>query len=1418
MADDQTEAFKKDTRPPVDISREKALYLVAYAHLDTQWRWAYPQVIREFIGDTLHRNFALIEKYPNYIFNFSGSRRYEMMKEYYPAEYEKLKGVIAGGQWFPCGSSVDEGDAVVPSLESMVRHVLYGNRYFQREFGVSSHEFMLPDCFGFPASLPSVLAHCGIKGFSTQKLTWGSANGIPFKVGTWTGPDGASILAALDPGSYTGSLNEDLSQNATWQERNQKTGEASGAFVDYHYYGTGDKGGAPTEKSVQWAERSVAGKGPLRVMSSKADAMFDQITPGQKAKLPNYKGELLLTNHSAGSITSQAYMKRWNRKSELLADAAERASVTACWLGGLPYPAKKLYDAWDLVLGSQMHDMLPGTSLPKAYEFCWNDFILAQNQFAAVETEAAAAVVSALDTRAKGVSVVVYNPLSIQRDDVVEADVTFPETAPQAVRVLGPDGKDTPAQVDHRNGATAHIVFLAHVPAVGFACYDVQTCSGESASALKVCEPARSLENARYRVTVNEAGDIASIFDKITSKELLAAPARLSFQYENPKQYPAWNMDWEDRAKPSRAYVDGPSTVRIVENGPARVALEIDRMAQGSRFVQQIRLAAGEAGDLVEVVNKIDWMTRESSLKASFPLAVSNTAATYSDKIGTVSRGNNEPKRFEVPQQSWFDLTDNSGRYGVAILNDSKFGSDKSDDRTVRLTLLYTPGTQGKYEDQGCQDFGRHDITYAIAGHTGDWKQSGVPWLGARVNQRLVAFSANAHPGKLGKAFGFLKVDGQQVEVVAIKKAEDNGDIVIRLRELTGGTAKGIRLSFASKIVEAREVDGQEHAIGAALSLQDGELVADFPGYGVRAFALKLALGEAKTAAPISRPVQLAYDLDALSGDANRAGGAFDSEGRTYPAEQMPAEIASEGISFKMGSVKEDKKNAVVCRGQSVQLPSGGFDRVYLLAAAVDGDTFGTVALGGAKLRWSVQNWSGYIGQWDTRLWKGVVPELAFNWNNDLEGVTPGFTKRDTVAWYASHRHHPTLGNEYYQYCYLFKYGFDLPAGATAITLPDNEKIRVFAITAAKAGHDDVDALQPLYDTLADHVASAPYFTPATGKFNDITRVRIACLYGKTGGLHFTRDGSEPTAASTVYSEPLILDRPATIKARMILPDGKLGPVTAANYEVNDVIAPVVTSVQSMVSATQVCVEFSEPVTAASAESTVNYQFEPRTPVTAAKLSPDGRCVKLGLTEAVGSGAALTVRGVSDRSPGANRIVEKSIPVMAIKQVFTLAAMDCDGKSSKRLKVAGLPRQATDAWTMNLFVRTGEQPENRTIIAGFGTPKDHAGKGRFLSKFANGIHYWSASRDGETTTPLDLNRWQMLSAVYDGSHLTIFKNAELIGEKTIDLVSDESEVHIAPIDPWDKMRRFKGSIRDFTIWGRAISAEDLRELLKGMPK
>jgi alpha-mannosidase len=1149
---------EKKAATSADLSKQPTLYVVGYAHLDTQWRWDYPTTIRDHITKTMRVNFDLIEKYPHYVFNFSGARRYLMMKEYYPAEYEKVKACIAAGRWFPSGSSFDENDVNSPSGESIVRQLLYGTQFFRREFGKTSAEYMLPDCFGFPASLPSILAHCGIKGFSTQKLSssWQPAphvggpdspektpEGIPFNVGIWEGPDDKFVLAALNPGSYGGQITYDLSKTppsppkpnpdeppapqqqrrfrplVDWPARIALNGQVTGIFADYMYYGTGDTGGAAQESSVKLLEAIVTkgkiaqpnpfawrgrrgpsqeaqsqspqgqspappageitvGDGPVRVISATSEQMFLDIKPDEISRFPSYKGDLELINHSAGSITSQTYMKRWNRMNEVLADDAERASVAAAWLGGRPYPLERLNNAWALVMANQMHDIIPGTSIPKAYEYSWNDEVLAANQFAGVLTSAAAAVTSVMDTRTKGAAVVVYNPLNIAREDVVEAAVGFPGGMPKAVRVLDPDGVDVPAQLtaDHR------VVFVAKVPSVGFAVYDVRPADAPAASTLTLTES--SLENARYSVKLDRNGDVASIFDKTLGKELLSGPARLEIKTDNPKNWPAWNMDYDQQIAAPRAYVGGPVKVRILENGPARVALAIERRAEGSTFVQTIRLSAGDAGNRLEFGMAMDWMTQEAHLKAVFPLTASNRIATYNWDVGTIERPTDFDRQFEVASHQWVDLTDRTGTFGATVLTDCKNASDKPTDNTLRLTLVRTPGVQGGYPDQGTLDLGHHEFLYGISGHEGDYREGQTDWQGFRLNQPLVAFESAKHDGALGRTFSFMGVSNGRVRVLALKKAEQSDEVVIRLVEMDGKPAPGLRITFAAPIVAAREISGTETPV-ADVPMTNGELVTDMPAFGIRSFALELGAAPVTASVPRSRSIPLAYDLAVATTDGAKAAIGFDPSGRTLAAEMLPPEVAVGGVEFVLGP--SQGPNAVVGRGQTITLPTGKFTRLYLLAAA-DGDQKAVFKVDGKPVELVIQDWGGYIGQWDNRIWNvrqepvpapagpqgaparsgqtaGAPPQPRMRTVQDYAGLVPGFIKPAPVAWFSSHRHLADGSNDFYMYSYLFVYSIDLPGDAKTLRLPNNEKVRIMAVTLTDEAWPVVPA-QPLFDTL----------------------------------------------------------------------------------------------------------------------------------------------------------------------------------------------------------------------------------------------------------------------------------------------------------------------------------------------------------------
>ena len=674
------------------------------------------------------------------------------------------------------------------------------------------------------------------------------------------------MTAALNGGPYDSKITSDLTNDPKWVNRVQKDGDTTGVYADFRYFGTGDRGGAPAEDSVKWLEASLGGKGPLRIISAPANRLFNDLTADEKTRLPAYQGELLLTGHSTGSLTSKAIVKRFNRENELLANAAESAGTMAHALGSAPYPADKLYRAWDLVLGSQMHDILPGTCIPRAYDFAWNDEVLALNQFAAVTESSSAAVAASLDTRVAphGIPIVVFNPLSIARQDVVEASVVLPTGNGADVTVFGADGHAVPTQVMARDGDCMTLLFLADAPPVGYAVYEARpTALAPAATALK--SSPHGIENERYRVTLDGNGNISSIYDKTAGKELLQSPAQLVFLHEKPEEWPAWNMDWADRQKPPVAVLAGPAEVSVVESGPVRVSLRVKRKGQNSTVVQFIRLAAGGAGNRVELATEVDWRSLEASLKASFPLSVANPLATYDAQLGTVQRPNDNPKQFEVPQHQWMDLTSSDGSYGVSILNDCKYGSDKPDDRTMRLTLLYSPGVYSSYQDQMTQDIGRHRMLYAIEGHPGDWRQGGTSWEAARLNQPLLAFTAPAHPGPLGKTFSLLTASTNQVQVVSVKKAEDSDEVVVRLRELSGRPASGVQLRCGLPVVGAREIDGQEMPLGTA-NVQNGVVSFDLSPYQLRAFALKTTpLPHAPVATVVSQPLTLPYDLDAVS-------------------------------------------------------------------------------------------------------------------------------------------------------------------------------------------------------------------------------------------------------------------------------------------------------------------------------------------------------------------------------------------------------------------------------------------------------------------------------------------------------------------------------------------------------------------------
>ncbi|MBM4104019.1 MAG: alpha-mannosidase [Planctomycetes bacterium] len=1079
----------KHTIEPVDPASfdltQPTLFIMPYSHLDDIWRWSYPQTIRDFLKNTLDENFAAFEKYPHFVFNWSGASRYAMMREYYPEKYEELKKWVAAGRWYPSGSSWVENDTLIPSTESIIRQVLLGRKYFYNEFGKESLEYMLPDCFGFAYSLPSVLSHCGLRGFSTQKLTWESANGIPFNIGRWVGPDGKWVIAALNAGDYAKSHHDVYATDEKILQRLKDNKEKTGLATDLYYMGGGDKnnadrGGSPQKVSLETLEKCYAAKGPVKVIAGPSDTMVRAITDEQVKNFPTWEKDLLLIKHSTGVLTSQSYLKKLNRDAELLADAAERAAVSASLITGAAYPADAMNHAWGLTLRNQFHDTLPGTSIPKAYEYAWNDGIVALNQFAGVYADAVGSLARSLNTDVKGVPLVIYNPLSINREDIVEALIPEELADAKAITAFNAQGQPLPTQLTTGWDGKRRVLFQAKLPPVGAAVYALREGTPPKVKDGHLAVSKNSLENNHYIVKIDKNGDIASIFDKQVGKELFEKPSQLEFIADFPDEKPAWRIYWKDIKQPARSVAGNPVYLRVVEKGPLRIAIEVVRENEGSKIAQRIRLSAGTDGSRVEVDNHLDWKSRGTLLKAAFHLTAANSNATYNLDMGTIQRGNSHEKQYEVPSHAWIDLTDSSKSYGVSLLTGSKYGSDKPDDNTLRLTLLHSPDTNewedetldcGKMREMRWQDWGRHEFKYAITGHKGDWRDSQIHWQAQRFEQRPAAFAVPRHKGDRGSSFSLLNINTQQVNVQAVKMAEYDSGVVVRLQELTGRPCTGTTLSAVLPIKSAEELDGAERPLGEKPAIEDGKLNMNFTPYELKTVLLTIPAVETQA---VTQPVALKYDTDIFSYNNNRedgyanlkdrkqgSTGSFDGKGGTFPAEMIGDTVQLGNVSFAIGPRKEGARNSVACRGQSIDLPAG--TAVLHLLAAADVDTDVVFRAGDTDLPLTIGGWSGYMGSWDNREFEGFVAELSYSLRNDLKRIAPAFIRNQRIAWCASHRHLPAA-DTLYEYGYLFAYRLEIPGGAASITLPNSPFVRIAAMSVGDEGH--AVALQSPFEDL----------------------------------------------------------------------------------------------------------------------------------------------------------------------------------------------------------------------------------------------------------------------------------------------------------------------------------------------------------------
>ena len=785
---------------------EGRLCLTGHAHIDLAWLWPLAETRRK-IRRTFSTVLMLMERYPDFTFNQSSAQAYAWIEEDDPALFARIKERVAEGRWEPTGGAWLESDCNVTGGEAFVRHLLYGQRAFEQWFGRRNRAAWLPDVFGFSAGIPQLLLGAGIDSFFTIKLNWNEANRFPYDLFRWEGIDGSAVTAHLflNPGhGYNGNI-VPRDTLGTWREFRGKTRHPETLLA----FGWGDGAGGPSEKMLENYARLRDFPALPRLRMGSVEELFAALP---REGIPTWVGELYLELHRA-TLTTQALVKKLNRESEHRLLEAEAFGAIATWQG-FDFPREEIETAWKLLLLNQFHDVLPGSSIKEVYEDTHRQLREVVETAIRVRDEALRHIGGSRAPDADGAGgkhVLVANAGLLYR----ELQVFLPGQEAIGVSVAG-----EPLVTQPTEGGQLVASEYTVVPGLGWAAL---TLGGEPLT--DAVEPVRAeminggavLENDHLRVEIGADGTIHRLIDRIVGdREALADRANQLWAYlDKPRAWDAWDID--ETYEESGEEVGGVERIEVIEAGPVRASVRVERAFRSSRIVQTYRLWMRSRR--LEIETEIDWHERQVLLRARFPLAIRSQQATYETMYGAVERPTHrnttwDAARFEVAAHRFAVLSEPG--YGVALLNDGKYGH-AAHGNVLSLSLLRSP----MYPDV-LADEGTHRFTYALLPHSGQWTECGVVAEAFELNSPLlVAPTMGAVPDG-----AFVQAGGVALALGSLKLAEEGDDLILRLYEPHG--ARGwVTLHISSPLAGVDRVNLlEEPAEGSPVTLEeDGTLV-----------------------------------------------------------------------------------------------------------------------------------------------------------------------------------------------------------------------------------------------------------------------------------------------------------------------------------------------------------------------------------------------------------------------------------------------------------------------------------------------------------------------------------------------------------------------------------------------------------------
>jgi alpha-mannosidase len=776
---------------------EPTVHLLCNSHLDPVWLWEWPEGAAEALS--LARTVCdLCEEFDGFVFNRNEVQFYEWIEEYDPPLFERIRRLVASGQWHVMGGWYLQPDCNLPSGESFVRQILMGKRYFADRFGVEPTTAANVDSFGHTRGLVQILAKSGYDAylFCRPKLAHGP---FPTTEFTWVGFDGSEIAASVAEAHYNSPPGQGVDKVQEWLAHDAHKP------VRQVPWGVGNHGGGPSRADLRAIEVSMAETPRPSIVHSTPEAYFADLK-SRADPLPRHEGDL--NPFAVGCYTSAMRLKKRHREMENELFMAEKMATAAWYQGLMAYPAEELAEATRSLLANEFHDILCGTSIPSGEKAALDDLGHGLTLTARVKTRAFFALSAGQEPGREGTHpILVYNPHPFPVRTLVECEVqpAWPDREDQyGVPVITGGRRRLPAQAekqesnineDHRK----RVVFQATLKPGRMNRFD---CRFEKVK--KKPAPEARIQNGQFRLRTDDLDVVINartgLMDRyrIGGKDFLAPEAfRPRVMADNADPWgmrvnsfrdPAGSFRLMSRTEAARfAGVSKAKlpAVRVVEDGPVRVVVEALFTYESSALCLHYKVP--RQGTEVEISARLLWQEKDAMLKLALP-----TPWKRGKPLGQVAYGVQSfpTTGNEMVGQKWLAICDPRGSRAVSVINDSTYGFDVKNGE-LRLSLLRGPAHAGHPTDLGRPivqqdrytpriDQGEHLFRFWINGGAANRRLAAVDREALAHNETPYALSYWPPGDGQLPAAGPVLTDGI-VQMAVFKKAEDANDMIVRV-------------------------------------------------------------------------------------------------------------------------------------------------------------------------------------------------------------------------------------------------------------------------------------------------------------------------------------------------------------------------------------------------------------------------------------------------------------------------------------------------------------------------------------------------------------------------------------------------------------------------------------------------------------